>query len=231
MKGGLFALLIAGVSPVGVQAAEITGARFAEPTTRYGHAVLGDAIEYGALEIDIAGETRRFVLPRDHVFEDIAPRLWDMTGDGAPEVVVVETDMARGGALAVYGADGKIAETPHIGTRNRWLAPVGAADLDGDGRIEVAFVDRPHLAKTVRIWRFEAGVLTQVANAPGFTNHRIGEDFISGGLRDCGDAPELVLADAPWRQVVALRFDGAEIAARDLGAFESQQSFQRALAC
>jgi hypothetical protein len=46
-----------------------------------------------------------------------------------------------------------LAATPHIGSANRWLAPIGAADLDGDGRVEIAYVDRPHLARTLRIWR------------------------------------------------------------------------------
>ncbi|MEL6960440.1 MAG: VCBS repeat-containing protein, partial [Pseudomonadota bacterium] len=122
-------------------------------------------------------------LPDDHVFEDVAPRLWDVTGDGKPEVVVIETDMALGGSLAVYDQSGKIAETDHIGRTNRWLAPVGAADFDGDGRIEVAFVDRPHLAKTLRIFEFSDGVLALEAEIVGLTNHRIGEDFITGGLR------------------------------------------------
>ncbi len=215
-----------------VQAQEITAARFAQPTERYGHAVLGDTIEYGALEMVVVGQgTVTVELPLDHVFEDIAPRLWDMTGDGQPEVVVVETDMNRGGALAVYGPSGKIAETPHIGTRNRWLAPVGAADMDGDGKIEVAFVDRPHLAKTLRIWRFNAGKLVPVADFAGVTNHRIGEDFISGGLRSCAGGPEMVLATANWSRLVGLRFTGSEFEERDLGSHQGQASFAAALAC
>jgi hypothetical protein len=46
-----------------------------------------------------------------------------------------------------------LASTPWIGQRFRWLAPVAAADLDGDGAMELAYVDRPHLARTLRVWR------------------------------------------------------------------------------
>ena len=123
-----------------LSAQQVTSAQFVDPTTRYGHAVLGDDIEWGGLEIEFNNISSRtlvqqggardsmndFRLPLDHVFEDIEPRLWDLTGDGHPEVVVVETDVSKGAALAVYGPSGKIAETPHIGSRNRWLAPVGA---------------------------------------------------------------------------------------------------------
>ena len=228
----IWAALLSAALAAPAAAETITGARFTEPTSRYGHAVLGDAIEYGALEVDVAGRgTVTFTLPQDHVFEDLTPRLWDVTGDGAPEVVVVETDMARGGALAIYGAEGKIAETPHIGQTNRWLAPIGAADLDGDGAIEVAYVDRPHLAKTIRVWRFADGGLTPVANLAGFTNHRIGEDFISGGLRDCGAGPEMVLATGNWRDVVSVRFDDTAFAVRKLADFAGPPSLQAALSC
>jgi hypothetical protein len=77
-----------------------------------------------------------------------------------------------------------------IGQRNRWLAPIGAADLDGDGRVEIAYVDRPHLARTLRVWRSRpGGTLTEIATATGLTNHRIGEAFITGGIRDARRGP------------------------------------------
>ena len=189
----------------------VVGASFEGPTTRYGHGILGDAIEFTELVIeteDWANTVRyRVTLPETHVFEDIEPRLWDITGDGKPEVVVIETDMGLGGSLAVYDQTGKVAETPHIGRPNRWLAPVAAADFDGDGRIEVAFVDRPHLAKTLRIFEWDGAGLALDAEISGLTNHRIGEDFISGGLRDCGVGPEMVTANANWSQVMVISFD------------------------
>jgi hypothetical protein len=225
---------------------DIVSADFTEPTTRYGHAVLGDDVEYGALEITsdhqdssqlriklVKKETTYLVrLPLDHVFEDIQPRLLDVTGDGRPEVIVVETDAAKGAQLAIYGEDGtKLAATPHIGQRNRWLAPIGAADLDGDGHIEVAYIDRPHLAKTLRVWRFQDNKLTQVASQAGLTNHRIGEDFISGGIRDCGDGPEMITVNTNWSEVMATGFDGKTLSVRALGPFKNQTSLKRVLDC
>ncbi|MFK7940675.1 MAG: FG-GAP repeat domain-containing protein [Roseovarius sp.] len=219
----------------------ILSAHFTDPTKRYGHAVLGDAIEYGALEIRTradGGETDRpgktihvLRLPTDHVFEDIAPRLVDVTGDGTPEVIVVETDMALGAASAIYTPAGKLAETPHIGQTNRWLAPIAAADLDGDGHIELAYIDRPHLAKTLRIWRYKNGTLREVATAPGLTNHKIGWDFIAGGLRLCGPVPELITANADWSRIIATRFDGHAITSSDIGAYDGPQSLETALVC
>ena len=223
----------------------ILGAQYAEPTTRYAHAVLGDDVEYSGLVIEVEtvvtlADPKAILkrglstvnLPLSRVFEDIAPRLWDVTGDGLPEVVVVETDMALGAQLAVYDAFGdKIAATPPIGKSHRWLAPIGAADLDGDGHIEVAYIDRPHLAKTLRIWRFQFGTLKEVASAPGLTNHLIGEDFITSGLRECGQGPELITVNAAWTRVMASRLVEGAIESRDLGPFDKAEGLTAALDC
>ena len=115
------------------------------------------------------------------------------------------------------GRGGRITATPAIGQAFRWLAPLGAADLDGDGRVEIAYVDRPHLAKTLRIWRYDptARTLNEVAQAPGVSNHRIGWAHIPGGLRNCGTGPEMILADADWQSILALRLTkGGQITRR-----------------
>jgi hypothetical protein len=228
----LLGAVLGAVCALPVCAQQITSAAFSDPTARYAHGILGDAIEWGGVQMDVAGQGRvTLSLPQDHVFEDVTPRLWDVTGDGQPEVVVIETDMAKGAALAVYGAQGKIAETPHIGRSNRWLAPIGAVDLDGDGTIEIAYIDRPHLAKVLRVWRFEDGDLTHVADLQGYTNHKIGESDIAGGIRACNGAPEMIVAAADWTRLAAVRFGPDGFSVRDIGPHRGRASFAAALAC
>ncbi|WP_267140265.1 FG-GAP repeat domain-containing protein [Anianabacter salinae] len=207
----LAALVVGGLASAG-DAQTITAADYADPTTRYDHGILGDAVEWGTLVLTLSnGTRRRLVLPESRVFEDVAPRLADLDLDGAPEVIAVETDIARGARLSVYDETGLVAATPHIGQTHRWLAPVGAADLDGDGRVEIAYVDRPHLARVLRVWRFEDGALREIAAADGLTNHRIGDPAIAGGLRDCGAGPEMITLDAGWARVMASRLAGGTI--------------------
>ena len=216
----------------GSAAADPLQAIFSDPTTRYTHGVLGDAVEWGSLTITADGKSLRVVLPQDRVFEDIAPRLWDITGDGQPEIVVVETQVQQGAQLAIYDRTGtKIAATPHIGQAQRWLAPVGAADMDGDGAIEIAYVDRPHLAKLLKVWRFDAGQLSQVAELPNLTNHRIGQDFITGGVRNCGGDPTLIVVSGDWRTIMQVTYAGDGYEAVSLGPFEGQASVRNALGC
>jgi hypothetical protein len=227
------ALLLAAALTAPAAAQTITAARYQEPTARYPHGVLGDALEWGALVLTLSdGATRHFRLPPTRVFEDIAPRLADIDGDGAPEVIAVESDSARGARLAILDENGLVAATPFIGRRFRWLAPLGAADLDGDGAVEIAWIDRPHLAKTLRVWRYSGGRLVEVAQLPGLTAHRIGEPFISGGIRDCGDRPEIITADAGWSRVMAARLENGRLIARSLGRLDpARRAIAEALAC
>jgi hypothetical protein len=188
------------------------------PTQRYDHAVLGDSTEWGGLDLLIdpcaltcqggpPNHILRVTLPEDRVFEDVAVRVADVDGEPGSEVVVVESDLKLGASLAVYGTKGKIAATDFIGQRNRWLAPAGIADFDGDGRVEIAYVDRPHLLAELVFVRLEGDRLVETLRLPGLTNHRIGEAVISGGVRDCGQGPELILASKDWTRLMQVRGD------------------------
>jgi len=221
--------------------AEIVSARYIDPTDRYPHAVLGDAIEHAGIEVTLSDGTVQRAIWEDIVFEDTEPRVIDLDGDGSAEVITVESHPQEGARLAIWGLTDSgvlaaLAWTPFIGTRFRWLAPIGAADLDGDGAMEIAYIDRPHLAKTLRIWRYtrlEGGSrkLEQVAAQPGFTNHRIGEADIAGGIRNCGAGPEMIVASANWSKLLAVSISNGDFAVEGIGDDTTRPAFAKALAC
>jgi len=129
--------------------------------------------------------------------------------------------------LVVYDLeDGRLTRTatPPIGTQNRWLAPIGVADFNADGHMDVAYVDRPHLAKTLRVWSYKSGALTQIASLSGVTNHSIGEDFITSSIRFCDGRPEMILNDARRQNIVSVFFEDNTLRARTLGAFHGASS-------
>ena len=208
--------------------AGIVWAGFSDATRRYDHGILGDDWEAGGLRA-LAGAQGpcdlAVILPETRVFEDTGPRLADLDGDGAPEIIVVETDIARGATLAVYGLSGgrlvKLAATAPIGRSHRWLAPVAIADLDGDGSVEIAYIDRPHLARILRILRYETGGATarlvEIASAQGHTNHRIGDAAIAGGLRFCAGRPELITLSPDWSTLLATSFAGGRLVTQPVG--------------
>ncbi len=149
------------------------------PTTRYDHGVLGDAIEAGGLRLSLPeGQLLDFKLGTDEVFEDRYVRFWDVDGAGHDELVVVKSGRRSGARLAAYqvrgGGISLMAEGPAIGQAYRWLNPVGAADFDGDGNIEVAAVITPHLGALLRLYRLAGNRLIPVHEARGFSNHAIG---------------------------------------------------------
>ncbi|MDF1854785.1 VCBS repeat-containing protein [Pseudooceanicola sp.] len=212
------------------------------PTDRYPHGALGDPYEWAALTVFVtltppcrAGSAAsHVVLPNTLVFEDVKPILADLTGDGVPEILTVESHRDKGARLAIYRQTGvsaaRLTTTPYIGQSHRWLAQLGAADLDGDGHVEIAYIDRPHLAKVLRVWRFRDGRLEHVADLAGLTNHRFGETAISGGIRDCSGQAEIVTANASRTRLILTRLQGARLIARDAGAY-SKAAEQAALAC
>ncbi len=214
---------------------------FDDGSDRYPHGVLGDVIEPTSLGLitPLASPSCgvRIELDDAHVFEDLAPRLADLDGDGIAEIVVTRSHRSKGAQIAVYGWDGSerppelVATTAYIGRSFRWLAIAGIADFNGDGRNDIAYVDRPHLAKVLRIVTKQGDDLVEIASQRGLSNHRIGEDFISGGVRDCGAGPEIVTADAGWSRVIATRLEGGSLKSRDLGPFEGPASFEAALRC
>ncbi len=227
MRWALALVVMAGVGPslakTPLPQPAVVAAELFASTSRYDHAVLGDALEWGGLRLTIDTcppcADRRLQslvirLPEDRVFEDVEARVVDVTGDGLAEVVVVETDLQRGAALAVYDASGRRIATPFFGQRHRWLAPAGVGDFDGDGRIEIAYVDRPHLAKELVFVRLERDRLREVGRVAELTNHRIGDDFITGGVRNCGQGDELVLASADWTQAKVATMAGARAAGK-----------------
>jgi len=216
----------------------VTWAYYSNATTIYDHGILGDAIEAGVLraETPMTGPCDSIaILGEDAVFEDVTPRIADVTGDGLNDVVVIETRLDAGASLAVYGMDGgtfvKLAATPNIGRTHRWLAPAGIADFDGDGVLDVAYVETPHIGGILRIWSFSGNQPREIASDPGYSNHRIGQNFITGGVRDCGNGPELVLPNADWSKTLLAWHHGGVIESAILFEDAKPETIAKALDC
>ena len=235
MRWALLFVVLAGAAQA--QSVEVTSqgavARFEGPTDRYGHAIMGNLPEWSRLCLSHGADEACVTLPATSVFEDMAPRLADMDGDGLDDAVVVESSVSGGASLAVYRRDGTRlvrTATPPIGRRNRWLSPIGIADFDTDGRMDVAYVETPHLGKLIKIFSWDDGALTLIARASKFSNHRIGQETVSSGLRDCGDGFEMVVPSGDWTRIYGLQFVDGQLRAKELGAY-SEEALQELLAC
>ncbi len=170
----LFILIAADVG-----AETITNARYSNPVDRYGHFAPGQPHEYSDLVVTTdTGHSLVLQLPEEEVFEDLEPRLVRLVPGEAEEILTIVSSRASGSRLVLFGVSGsrlKIsAQSRAIGIPMRWLNPVGVADLDGDGRAEIAAVTTPHIGGTLRVYHRTGSDLVEIATLGGFSNHIYG---------------------------------------------------------
>lgn len=231
----MVAALVAGP----VFAKDISGASYVEPTEAYGHGAVKDG-EYAGLRIDYDDGSHNTITFKGAVYEDTEPRLHDFDGDGSPEVVAVLSGDRVGAMIQIVDFDGEwarpLGQSAAIGQRHRWLAIVGIADFNGDGRDDIAYVDRPHLAKTLRIvtpvLSGDALTFTRGPSAEGLSNHIIGTPEIEGGVRDCpGETPVILTANADWTEVMETGWVGSRLVSTPVALYEGPESFAPFLNC
>jgi hypothetical protein len=153
-------------------------ARYTLPTTRYAHGILGDQIEGGGLLVTLKDKQYHYKLADAFVFEDLQPRLADVDNDGALEFVTIQSSLTQGGSVAVYKIVNDSLQpflsSGYIGSPNRWLNIAAIADLDNEGKMEIAWVQTPHIGGILKVARIENGKWTLLDEKSGVTNHRIG---------------------------------------------------------
>lgn len=203
------------------QAEGIVSAAFEEPVERYGHFALGRPHEYArVLARTDGGGTVALELPDDEVFEDLAPRLVRLTEDGPTYLLAVVSARGTGARLALLGLRGNAleitAQSAPIGTPNRWLNPVGVADLDSDGVAEIAAVTTPHIGGVLRVYRRDGERLVEVASLTGFSNHvyRSPELELSRPARIDGRW-QLLVPDTSRRSLRVIALEGDRLVEND----------------
>ena len=201
---------------------DVAWAWLASPTRRYPHAALGSGVHAGSVQAVVRlgqgpWHTVTYTLPLHRVFEDRVPRLHDLDGDGRDELLLIEADALKGAALVVLGvrpsANGtpelaEVARGPHAGSSFRWLNPVGVADFDGDGRLDVASVTTPHIGGVLTLHHFRPPHLVPYADHMDVSNHRMGalEQRLAVVVSMPGQRPAIVVPDMTQRALVALRW-------------------------
>ncbi len=191
-----------------------------DPTERYPHGALGDAVEAASMTlIDAGGRPRvisRMEFPQPWVFEGLAPIWTDWNRDGRKEILATLSSHRDGAKLALYDEGGVVlAESPAIGSGQRWRHAIAVAPFGPGGEMELAEVLTPHLGGVVQFSRWQGKKLVSVARIPGFTSHVLGSrnlDLAAAGDFDGDGSVELLLPTQDRSRLAAIHrtADGAE---------------------
>ena len=209
-------------------------------TSRYDHGVLGDEIEASILRFKIKNKdciySASLTLDKSLVFEDLNPRLKDINNDGNLEIIVIQSHQNLGARIVVYKLNhaNKLEEfvsTPFIGKRYRWLAISAIADINKDGFMDIVYIDRPHLANILRVWTYKNNDFYELASIRGLSNHRIGNNFISGGIKSCKGEIEIITANGDWSHIMSTKFIEKKLQSVKVAPFKNTDDFNTILSC
>ena len=204
--------ILYGKIAIGLEGADVVKAWYSKPTKRYDHAILGDAIEGGALVV-INQNRKRFeiILPASDVFEDNTPRLFDLDGDGTTEIITIQSSISKGASLSIYQITAKglmqVAQTPYIGLSHRWLNVAGIDHYTGNKSLEIAIVVTPHIGGRLDLYSFSDNRLYKLASEQGFSNHIIGspEQRLSASfMSDVKGKADLALPSADRKSLMIM---------------------------
>jgi hypothetical protein len=220
---------------------DIAWAWLGTPTNRYPHKALGSTSHAATLHVlanaALGQQELVYRLPINRVFEDLTVRLVDLDGDGRDEMIVIESDALRGSSVVVLGlrelpakATAKNAVNTGVKPQNAmgiteiarsvptggtfyWLNPVGVADFDGDGRLDIASVTTPHVGGILNLYHYRPPLLESFAKVMDVSNHRMGdpEQDLAVIVHLPGVRPTVIVPDMTLRALHALRWEASDV--------------------
>jgi len=195
-------------------------ARYVDPTLRYDHGILGDKIEAGGMLVIKNKKEYHYKLDEAFVYEDLRPRLKDVDNDGELEFITILTSLNSGAGVCVYkilnGSLRPIAQSGYIGMTHRWLNIAAVDDLDNDGKVEIAWIQTPHIGGILKIARIVKDSLLVLDEKEGVSNHQIGSRNLCLSVVTAHDgSKKLYVPNNPHHAIMGFSFRNDRLIAED----------------
>ena len=157
------------------------------------------------------------------MFEDREPRLVKLGAGEAAQILAIVSQRHSGSRLVLIKLDNDAlsmaAQSQAIGTANRWLNPVGVADLESDGQAEIAAVITPHIGGNLKVYKVQGADLVEIAALAGFSNHIYhSEDLALSTPMAIAGTMHLLVPDMSRRQLRIIALSNGQL--RQVGVCE-----------
>jgi FG-GAP-like repeat len=190
----------------------------ADPVQRLGEGPLGPNSAATLVVRDQLNRLQRLELPLDQGFVDLAPRLVDLDGDKAPEIVVVKGQVGVGVSLVVIKLESDgfhiAAESAPSGGAGAWMKLAGIADFNGDGQPDLAAVINPGADGHLIFYTYVRGYLQPLMIATDISNHAPGlavADMSVAGDFDGDKTVDLAIPSADRMRLRLLSFRNGQV--------------------
>lgn len=181
-------------------------------TSKYPHAILGDAIESTGFEVYSGNKlVGKHELSNNRVYETLRATVADIVPENpGKEIILTSSNELNGSRVELYKQTGDLlGASVSIGQGYRWLHILGAATFDNSSINYLAMVKTPHIGGKLELLTWNGESLVAAANYTYVSTHRIGSKNLNMAMlinADTSIGAEIILPTIDFRSLIFIKY-------------------------